>query len=148
MGYREDRLLATPVHGSKAKPANGAGWRLLIATLVLIAFTIQSFIAQTHIHVGAAASVGTKFSRVLDAGWSKVTIAGRIDSQDKAPANDDPLKCPLCQAVGYAGHFVAPSAAALLLPPNTISILPSAVTAVSPREIFSHSWQGRGPPNS
>ena len=32
-------------------------------------------------------------------------------SRNRLPANDDPAKCPLCQAVGHAGQFVWPQAA-------------------------------------
>jgi hypothetical protein len=123
---------------------------LLIAAFTLMAFAFQSYVTQTHIHIAqpqSAASTATDrgdSNRTHKAYASQRTVPG-----DQAPSNDDPVKCPLCQAVGYAGHFVTPSAAAtLLLPLSAISILPLTTAAVPPRESPSHIWQGRGPPNS
>jgi len=132
------------------RPANAAGWRLLVATLALIAFAFQSYVTQTHIHF---AHVGST---------SAIKLTGRLPSQpiatadkkqigtpsNKTPSNDDPLKCPLCQAVGYAGHFVTPASAALVLALTPIAILRLAIPIVSPRQSPSHIWRGRGPPNS
>jgi len=79
----------------------------------------------------------------------KTRAALQRNAPEKAPPDEDPMKCPLCQAVGYAGHFVAPSATAwILLPSVAISILPMAIAILSPRETISHIWQGRGPPHS
>jgi hypothetical protein len=131
---------------SRTKPANVAGWRLFVVAFALIGFGFQSYLTQTHIH----------FAQPFPAAKSKLAASGQVRASgaqqsvpnDKAPADDDPLKCPLCQAVGYAGHFVTPSAAALLLPITTISILPLASAIRSSRETSSHIWQGRAPPRS
>jgi hypothetical protein len=127
------------------------GWRLLVATLALIAFAFQSYVTQTHIH-----PVQSSSTAVLElGGTADASTAGeRLSAQksapaNKAPAGDDPVKCPLCQAVGYSGHFVTPSAAAaLLLPTTAVSVLPIAIAILSPHENPSHIWRGRGPPNS
>ena len=132
----------------RTKPANTAGWRLFVASLALIAFAFQSYVTQTHIHFAAisVASAGQPAGEIPHAGKS---VGGQLDApKNKTPSNDDPLKCPLCQAVGYAGHFVAPSAVAPLLPFAAISILPLAISIASSRGSPSHIWQGRGPPNS
>ncbi|HSC19649.1 MAG TPA: hypothetical protein VLC74_12120 [Rhizomicrobium sp.] len=141
----EDSLLADRFRISNARPANAAGWRLVVATLSLIAFAVQSYITQTHIHLAPAATK-TVIAYGLNA---KTVAAAQRGTPDKHPANDEPVKCPLCQAVGYAGHFVTPSAtAAMLLPTAAVSILPLLLTAISPHETPSHIWQGRGPPTS
>jgi hypothetical protein len=117
----------------------------------LIAFALQGYLTQTHIHVShPVAETGFKAGKAAGAKSAvNSATAQRSAPGDKAPSNGDTVKCPLCQAVGYAGHFVTPSAAAsLLLPVAAISILPLTIADVSLRETPSHSWQSRGPPNS
>ena len=143
-GNCEDRLLADRFRTLKARPANGAGWRLIVAALSLIAFAVQTYITQTHIHLAPATKTVIAYS--LNA---KAVAAAHQGTPEQNPANDEPVKCPLCQAVGYAGHFVTPSAAAaMLLPTAAVSILPLLLAAISPHETPSHIWQGRGPPTS
>jgi hypothetical protein len=133
---------------ARTRPAKAVGWRLLVASLALIAFTFPSYVTQTHIHFAVPSSIGT-IKRVGSTEQAGKVAGGQLGTQKKkTPSNDDPMKCPLCQAVGYAGHFVTPSAAALVLPLTPIAILPLAVSIVSPRESPSHIWQGRGPPSS
>jgi hypothetical protein len=128
------------------KSTTAAGWRVFVATLALIAFAFQGYISQTHVHVQLA---GLAVSNVAAVKHSASDAACSQHAPDKTPAREDPMKCPLCQVVGYAGHFVTPSAAAsLLLPRTAISILPLAIALLSPRESPSHIWQGRGPPHS
>jgi hypothetical protein len=66
--------------------------------------------------------------------------------RDKYPVNEDPSNCPLCQAFGHAGDFVA-SAAVLVSLPHSIAVnfivFSERVTALF---AVSHSWQGRAPP--
>ena len=117
---------------------------------MLIAFAFQSYLTQTHIHLPSPAPVAA--AKLTDSSHSKPAAkdiaAHRRAPADKAPSDDNPVKCPLCQAVGYAGHFVAPAAVATLLPAAAISILPLTIAILSPRESPSHIWQGRGPPRS
>lgn len=144
--YCEGSLLADRFRVLKAKPANAAGWRLVVATLALIAFAFQSYVTQTHIHFAPRLSAAATFTGALAS-----KVSGKLAQRDapkNAPDNDESPKCPLCQAVNYAGHFVTPAQAALLLPAAAISISPLAAVILSPRESPSHIWQGRGPPNS
>jgi hypothetical protein len=119
-----------------------------VASLALIAFTFQSYVTQTHVHFALPGSMRT--AELADSAAQAGKLANnQLDTQkNKTPSNDDPLKCPLCQAVGYAGHFVTPSVAALVLPLTLIAILPLAIPIVSQRGSPSHIWRGRGPPNS
>lgn len=133
----------------RTKPAKAMEWRLFVATLVLMAFAFQSYLTQTHIHVLLPAFAVSKTAAPGHTARTGIEGAAGQHAPNKAPGNDDPMKCPLCQAVGYAGHFVTPPAAAsLLLPTVAISVLLLTVAILSPRQIPSHSWQGRGPPNS
>jgi hypothetical protein len=121
-----------------------------VAGLALIAFAFQSYVTQTHIHLRQPVSFSASDIGAPSEAKSLHGVAAgpQHTERDKAPANDEPVKCPLCQAVGYAGHFVTPAAAALLLPTAAISILPLATAILSSRDTPSHNWQSRGPPHS
>jgi hypothetical protein len=121
----------------------------LVAAFALIAFAFQSYLTQTHIHLLPPLSAPSKTAAVSDSGTTKIGGDIQRHAPKKAPADDNPLKCPLCQAVSYAGHFLTPSpAASLLQPALSFSILPLRVATPSSRESPSHNWQGRGPPHS
>lgn len=129
------------------KTASTAGWRVFVATFALIAFAFQSYLTQTHIHVLLPGFVVSKSAAAKHPVQADTDVAATQHAPNKTPDNDDPVKCPLCQAVGYAGHFVTPSAAAsLLLPSAAISVLCLTIAILSARESPSHIWQGRGPP--
>ncbi len=132
------------------RPASSGGWRLLVAGLALIAFALQSYLTQTHIHLAppAISAEHSGAGLLANASGPTLKIHQRTAPKGKAPGDDNPAKCPLCQAVGYAGHFVTPVAAAFLLPTAAISMLPLATAILSSRETPSHNWQSRGPPHS
>lgn len=139
------RFLLHPVH--RRVSTGLLSWRQVLLFCIAATFLLQTYVTQTHFHTPS----GIQSSIAWPSSHTKGKLAKQENSgpwRDRLPHNDDSAKCPLCQAVGYAGHFVTPSAAALLLPPNAISILPLAVAIVSTHETPSHIWQGRGPPNS
>lgn len=123
-----------------------SSWRQLLPMLVLVAFALQSYVTQTHIHFAGHVMTGG-FSFPDDS--SKATLgqaAGDTGDHDKYPPGDDPANCPICQEIMYAGHYVAPAFAHVILislPASTI-----AVVAAVPLRLFalSHNWQGRAPP--
>ena len=111
------------------------GWHA-VTWLVLLAFTLQVFVTQTHIH-GVPQTV---------AGVSIGKVAASASRPDKSPAENDTTTCPFCQAVVHTGAFFAPAAPLLLLPAvrvvrTTFFLVASAVGAPS-----AHSWQSRAPP--
>src|SRR5579872_6259130 len=73
-------------------------WRV-IACLLLITFTLQSYITQTHIHSTSTVAIAK-------------TLPG---SHGNAPVDDGPLDCPFCQAVAHDGPFFLPAIPFLLL---------------------------------
>jgi hypothetical protein len=112
-----------------------SGWRALTWVLVL-AFGLQSYITQTHIH-GAASSFD-------------MPAAGKIFFKTPAPAGsgdrNDAGDCPLCQAIVHAGTFFAPVVLALLLPTSwteqfVLIRIASPVTGGG-----AYHWQSRAPP--
>ncbi|MBS0275070.1 MAG: hypothetical protein JSR55_11890 [Proteobacteria bacterium] len=102
----------------------------LLAFVTVLAFALQSFIIQTHIHGGSLN------------GPAAISAA---PSHSNNPHNKSPADCPLCQAVAHTGAFLTPTAAALLLPVWVQSIaLCLVVQAIAVTR--THGWQSRAPP--
>jgi len=107
------------------------GWRL-IAALVALAFTFQSYVAQTHIHDSAAASS---------------TIA-KVPHHNKSPLGNTPVECPFCQAVAHAGTFFMPVAPLLFLSEQWIEMSAPHLAVGASANAATHNWQSRAPPRS
>lgn len=129
-------------------------WRQGILFFVATAFLLQGYVTQTHIHRPAAALGGIALQdsdtgKTLDAGKATGKTAKSSQApRDKFPLNDDPAKCPMCQAIGYAGHYVWPAAVVFILPAQAASVVaPDAPVFIS-LELDSHNWQGRAPPRN
>ena len=108
----------------------GRGWRI-IATLLLFAFTLQSYITQTHIHTASPAVI----SRIL------------TGSHDQAPVDGNPMDCPFCQAVAHDGPFFLPAAPILLLSAIWVILAPSFLSERTDAVASAHAWQSRAPPH-
>jgi hypothetical protein len=109
--------------------------RLSLAFVLLFAFSVQSFVIQTHIHIGTSA---VTFGFVTD------SKAGTPDKP--SPLDNDSTNCLFCQEVMHAGHFVMPTAAALALPTEIVSIVPVRIALPLFVGAIAHGWQSRGPP--
>jgi hypothetical protein len=129
-----------------------SSWRQVLPMLMLVAFALQSYVTQTHIHfAGHVVTGGFTFSGEegsKGASGQALGAARDQDDHDKYPPGDDPANCPICQEIMYAGHYVAPAAVHVVLislPAATI-----AVVATVPYYFFalSHNWQGRAPPRA
>ncbi len=108
--------------------------RFALAFLLLTTFTVQSFVTQTHMHVGNFA-----------------VTAGVVVETGKAPGKTSPLdnestNCLFCQEMLHAGQFITPAAAAILLPMEFVSIVPVRVEHPIFADAASHGWQSRAPP--
>src|SRR5665213_4089505 len=66
--------------------------RRLVVLLAALAFALQSYATQTHIHDKSQA-----FNGLIK------TSTTQSSSQDKTPADNNSSDCPLCQAVIHAG---------------------------------------------
>jgi hypothetical protein len=115
---------------------------LFIAT----AFLLQTYVAQTHIHILSSSSASSSGDADFGSGPAKAKSDQHQPRPGNLPANDDPAKCPLCQAVGHAGQFVWPTAAVFILPQLAAAIVPLAIAVVRTAQPDSHNWQGRAPP--
>jgi len=106
------------------------GWRL-IAVLVMLAFTFQSYIGQTHIHESASASAALLKNL----------------GHNKTPVDNSPLDCPFCQAVAHDGLFFMPHAPLLFLAAQWVEMAaPTFVHSGNTAEA-NHNWQSRAPPS-
>jgi hypothetical protein len=117
---------------SEAKTARirGSGFRA-IAWILLLAFTLQSFITQTHVHgaFGNAAPAAT---------------GTNAPAHKNAPA--EKAECPFCQAIVHAGAFYAPSAQTLVSPVSWAKMAALFFVVESFVSVSSHPWQSRAPP--
>jgi hypothetical protein len=111
------------------------GWRF-VTWVVLLAFTLQSFVTQTHIHWPPQASGNAAVARLLEI----------PASQNKSPFDNDKAACPFCQAIVHAGAFFASVPPLLLLPVVWTEGAIPRLTAIVMRLTAAHGWQSRAPP--
>ncbi len=111
--------------------------RLCAIWMLLLAFTLQSFITQTHVHREPG---GLEAAAI-------VSIAGHNAAHAPSPKGDGTIACPSCQAIVVAGAFFTPTAPILNLPASLVEsalfrliVVGLAVTAAS------FSWRSRAPP--
>jgi hypothetical protein len=104
----------------------------LMMLLAAMAFLVQGFAVQTHIH-------GEPVSPAHVAHASAPAQPGPQDPYD--PAN-----CPLCQEMLHAGVYVAPMAVDITVILNAVAFAPAY--ALLPHAVFErpHAWQSRAPP--
>ena len=107
-----------------------SGWRF-IACLILISFTLQSYITQTHIHNAAQATAAKIVSH----------------APSKVPADDNPMDCPFCQAVAHDGPFFLPTVPLLILSIDFVELAAPALRLHRLWEAPAHIWQSRAPPH-
>lgn len=108
--------------------------RLLLNLVVLFAFSVQSFLVQTHLHNLPQSFVAA----------SSVSVSAPDTS--KAPVDAD--KCFLCQEYVHGGVYLTPAAAAVLPPSAVASLLPFVLVPFITGRQHSHNWMGRAPPRA
>lgn len=107
--------------------------RTLLTLVCILAFSLQSYVAQTHIHVP-----GLETARIV------ASQAGHTSKQP-VPA-DDPVRCPQCQVAHLAGAAVAPDALVFIIPSHGFFSGYLADTALRIKSAVTHAWGIRGPP--
>ena len=112
-----------------------SGWRLVVLYAAMLAFALQSYVFQTHIH--------THFPPAT----ASADAHGTSGHHDKYPANDDPANCPLCQEILHSGQFITPAVQFLLPPALAVSTIAVVDQALPHIFALSHSWRGRAPPH-
>ena len=109
--------------------------RRFVVCLVALAFMLQSYVTQSHLH-DSSQKFGV--STVLEGGV-------KAPAHGKLPIDDSPLNCSICQAIAHAGAVLAP--ATLPLIPTLSSELAASFAALRLTATATiHSWQSRAPP--
>jgi hypothetical protein len=119
----------TTTAGTKLSTERQA-WRFAI-WLVVITFTLQSFIAQIHIH-----DVATIIHE---------TSSG---SHGNAPADNVPMDCPFCQAVAHGSAFFLPTTVLFLIPAVWIELAAPILRLHATFAVAAHNWKSRAPPKA
>ena len=105
----------------------------LALLFVLVAFAVQGFAVQTHIH-------GDPLSAL-----ARIThFSGPPQPVTQDPY--DPANCPLCQEMSYAGFYVTPAAASFIVILNAVAFTPAFALSPHAASERQHSWQSRAPP--
>ncbi|MEI9989472.1 MAG: hypothetical protein WDM86_05475 [Rhizomicrobium sp.] len=124
--------------GTKVRAASRGMVSRALVLLTLVAFLVQGFVTQTHIH---ARPVGAPVAVDLFDG-------AKAPAKDNAPSKNDEANCPLCQAFASSGQFLTPAAAAILLPSFSVSVIQLVPLAAKLVRSASHAWRGRAPPSA
>jgi hypothetical protein len=113
--------------------------RWLFAAFMLLAFALQSYAVQTHIHERLDLPAIAKAN-------GNISIDGAHAKKPAAPSKRDaPDDCPLCQLL-YGGQNVAPDALVSFLPLVSVLAIEIKLAALPHFDAVSHSWRGRAPP--
>ncbi len=106
--------------------------RFVVALMALLAFTLQSYIVQTHIHVPG----------------TEAALTGNASTGHKAPSGDRGSSddCPVCQAFALAGAFVTPVFVILALALTYIEVAPSFALRATSGPLLVRNWRSRAPP--
>jgi hypothetical protein len=140
------RFFGKTMRGSSAKALAAPSRRLLLTLFCLLAFSFQSYISQTHIHVPGTSDLGISASFSVKSPVSADAKAS-VSKNKRIPANgDDTSNCPLCQAVLHAGLFLTPALLVLLLPDTQSAVGPAIIVSSHSEGAPSHAWHSRGPP--
>jgi Protein of unknown function (DUF2946) len=110
--------------------------RNLLALLVALAFALQSFFTQTHIH---------HWPQNLD-GPAIVKVTAGDPMGGSAPSDGTPLDCPFCQAIAHTGLFFLPTAPLLHVPVASVQSVALRITRPFIKNAAVLSRRSRAPP--
>ena len=131
---------------AKAPRAPLSCLRLIFTAFMLLAFALQSYAVQTHIHERLNLAVPDHGAGArLMAADSVTPDTGAHAKKPPLPVKDAPDDCPLCQLL-YGGQYVAPDALVFFLPLISVRVLETELAALPRYDAVSHSWRGRAPP--
>ena len=112
--------------------------RTVLALLVALAFALQSFFTQTHIH---------HWPQHFDASGI-VKVSTGDPTGGSAPGDSSPLDCPYCQAIAHSGLFFMPVAPLLRAPVPSVQHIAVPVTLQVIKSAAVFSQRSRGPPTT
>ena len=106
--------------------------RALLVAFVLIAFGLNSYITQTHIHFHPEALHGQ--------------ILG--GEHQKHPSDDDSKNCPFCQAMVSSGVFLTAVPPLLILPFKWVAAPALPILTARLIQTEFRAWRSRAPPQA
>ena len=126
--------------GSTSRPPRsgrrlGAGW-VAVLLAMLLAFSWQSFVAQTHNHF-ASAPISTA------AAGTNVAAAS---SSDRNSPFDSPANCPICREIAQSAAYLPPAPIVLPAPQPMLVWLVAGLAFGLILERRSLGWHSRAPP--
>jgi hypothetical protein len=128
------------------RPAAGWSLRGVVAGFALLAFIVQSFATQTHIHVTGQSEQGAIAQQIAAETIAAKASASLNREHTPRQPTDDPAHCPLCQEFLLSGAYVAPVVLAIPLPAQVTTPAPLTAVRFVIAEAVSHGWNSRGPP--
>ncbi|HVW75136.1 MAG TPA: DUF2946 family protein [Rhizomicrobium sp.] len=105
-------------------------WQLIVL-LVTLAFSVQSQLAQTHIHQTAP--------------LASVNLSHHA-GPGQSPLDNSPLDCPFCQVVNHAGAFLVGNTSPSLTTLQLVEIAFPSLFFANASSAIGHSWHSRAPP--
>jgi Protein of unknown function (DUF2946) len=108
----------------------------LVVLVALLAFVLQSFITQTHIHGMPQGLDG----RAIGAAHAKLPARGN------SPLDNNSLDCPVCHAITHAYAIFSPATPILILVAIWLELAVPSVIAHAVSAIATFNWQSRAPP--
>lgn len=129
---RYGRSLSPALRG--AGSVRRAAW---FATMVaiLLTFTWQSFVTQTHRHYDLLAA-------------ATATAGLSVQTPGKSSPADLPASCPICSELAHAGQVILPAPLTIAAPAEAPVLLVTTAPLALSRAERSHAWQSRAPPVS
>lgn len=122
-------VMGTGAIGIESAERRG-GWRLM-AVLLMVAFSFQSYVAQTHIHQSASTAAAA-------------TVQHRGHN---SPAENSPFDCPICQAVSHVGSFFVPDVVMPFLAAQFVETANPQFYRADRGTAVHRNWQSRAPPS-
>jgi hypothetical protein len=113
----------------------GRGWLATLAA-VLIAFSFQSLVTQTHQHFD--------FSAAFASTPAKADAAGQ--PAGKRSPSELPANCPICREIAQAGHAVLTAPVEFKAPAPAVAWFAATKPLGGTISRPSHAWRSRAPP--
>ncbi|HTQ14801.1 MAG TPA: DUF2946 family protein [Rhizomicrobium sp.] len=130
---------------SNQTPQSFGGWRSAFVFLIALAFGLQSYITQTHIHITSGDAQALGFNSTHQPEWSGTS--SQSGDRDNHPDKDDPAHCPFCQAVAASGAAVVPVIPIVPQPISLPAFEPQVRNTILHAGTPRHNWLSRAPPS-
>ncbi len=101
--------------------------RLAVTLFALLAFTLQSYAMQVHVH-------GTN-----------IAASQKLEGTQK---QGDTAHCPICQEILHFGHYVTPSAGTWLPVLLVVPFAAPFAERLGGNSLPSRGWNSRAPPSA